>query len=222
MRDRQDIQKTIKAALSWAAFLSGATDYAKPQRRDSVVHKDRLADRHRACENIATCRPQFLAGAEAAPCSANRQLRSPRNRVFRHHVVGIGETIVFELHAEAFALREPPIHDAENFTAALQRGRYQNLPAGARIGFEDSHIMAVFRGDACCFQPAWSRPLTTQGQRLFTAVSAGLASISNTIQDIGAPRRDTIIVSTSTVMATEWLMPRMQLTPNGSHLPSIK
>lgn len=52
--------------------------------------------------------------------------------------------------------------------------------------------------------------LTTQGHRLYSAVSGGFASIAETLDDIaGKPRRDTLVISTSTVMATEWLMPRL-------------
>jgi LysR family glycine cleavage system transcriptional activator len=52
--------------------------------------------------------------------------------------------------------------------------------------------------------------LTTQGQRLFAAVAGGFRTIAETLDDIaGTPRRDTLVVSTSTVMATKWLMPRL-------------
>jgi LysR family glycine cleavage system transcriptional activator len=52
--------------------------------------------------------------------------------------------------------------------------------------------------------------LTTQGQRLYSAVSGGFASIAETVEDIaGMPRGETLVVSTSTVMATQWLMPRL-------------
>lgn len=50
--------------------------------------------------------------------------------------------------------------------------------------------------------------LTSHGQRLFASVSDGLASISDTVDEIAnVPRRDIVVVSASTVMTTEWLLP---------------
>ena len=52
--------------------------------------------------------------------------------------------------------------------------------------------------------------LTSQGQRLFASVSQGLGSIAETVGDISAAeRKDTLVVSCSTIMATEWLLPRL-------------
>lgn len=52
--------------------------------------------------------------------------------------------------------------------------------------------------------------LTSQGQRLFASVSQGLGSIAQTVGDISAAeRKDTLVVSCSTIMATEWLLPRL-------------
>lgn len=52
--------------------------------------------------------------------------------------------------------------------------------------------------------------LTSQGQRLFATVSRGLGSIAETVDDISAAdQKDTLVVSCSTVMATEWLLPRL-------------
>lgn len=52
--------------------------------------------------------------------------------------------------------------------------------------------------------------LTTQGQRLFASVAQGFGSIAETVGDISAAaRKDTLVVSCSTIMATEWLLPRL-------------
>lgn len=52
--------------------------------------------------------------------------------------------------------------------------------------------------------------LTSQGQRLFATVSQGLGSIAETVGDISAAaQKDTVVVSCSTIMATEWLLPRL-------------
>ena len=52
--------------------------------------------------------------------------------------------------------------------------------------------------------------LTSQGQRLFSSVSQGLGSIAETVGDISAAeQKDTVVVSCSTIMATEWLLPRL-------------
>lgn len=52
--------------------------------------------------------------------------------------------------------------------------------------------------------------LTSQGQRLFASVSQGLGSIAETVGDISAAeQKDTVVVSCSTIMATEWLLPRL-------------
>lgn len=55
-----------------------------------------------------------------------------------------------------------------------------------------------------------SLTLTSQGQRLFATVSRGFSSIAETVQDISAAdQKDTLVVSCSTVLATEWLLPRL-------------
>jgi len=52
--------------------------------------------------------------------------------------------------------------------------------------------------------------LTSDGLRLFSTVSRGFGAIAETVDDIGAGGgRDTLVVSTSTVLATEWLLPRL-------------
>lgn len=52
--------------------------------------------------------------------------------------------------------------------------------------------------------------LTTQGQRLFASVAQGFGSIAETVGDISAAaQKDTLVVSCSTIMATEWLLPRL-------------
>lgn len=54
--------------------------------------------------------------------------------------------------------------------------------------------------------------LTSQGQRLFTSVSHGFSSIAETVNDIStADQKDTVVVSCSTIMATEWLLPRLSM-----------
>lgn len=52
--------------------------------------------------------------------------------------------------------------------------------------------------------------LTSDGLRLFSTVSRSFGAIAETVDDISAEeRRDTLVVSTSTILATEWLMPRL-------------
>lgn len=52
--------------------------------------------------------------------------------------------------------------------------------------------------------------LTSQGQRLFASVSRGFGAIAETVEDISAAeQKDSIVVSCSTIMATEWLLPRL-------------
>ncbi|MFB9980830.1 LysR substrate-binding domain-containing protein [Mesorhizobium kowhaii] len=54
--------------------------------------------------------------------------------------------------------------------------------------------------------------LTSHGQRLFASVSGSLTAIADTVDEIsGAPQRNVVVVSTSTVMANEWLLPRLPL-----------
>lgn len=63
--------------------------------------------------------------------------------------------------------------------------------------------------------------LTSQGQRLYTSVNQGLGSIAETVGDISATeQKDTLVVSCSTIMATEWLLPRLQTLR--SDLPGLK
>lgn len=63
--------------------------------------------------------------------------------------------------------------------------------------------------------------LTSQGQRLFATVAQGLGSIAETVGDISAAaQKDTVVVSCSTIMATEWLLPRLSAL-RGS-LPDLK
>jgi LysR family glycine cleavage system transcriptional activator len=52
--------------------------------------------------------------------------------------------------------------------------------------------------------------LTTQGQRLYSAVASGFGTISETLADItGSVHRDRIVAGVSTILATEWLLPRL-------------
>lgn len=52
--------------------------------------------------------------------------------------------------------------------------------------------------------------LTSQGQRLFASVAQGFGSIAQTVDDISAAeQKDTLVVACSTIMATEWLLPRV-------------
>lgn len=52
--------------------------------------------------------------------------------------------------------------------------------------------------------------LTSQGQRLFATVSQGFSSIAETIGDISAgDQKDTLVVSCSTILASEWFLPRL-------------
>lgn len=49
--------------------------------------------------------------------------------------------------------------------------------------------------------------LTTHGQRLYSAVASGFGTISETLAEIsGTTHRDKIVVSASAVLATEWLV----------------
>ncbi len=53
--------------------------------------------------------------------------------------------------------------------------------------------------------------LTTQGARLYSAVSSGLGTISETLAEItnDSVHRDRIVAGTSAVLATEWLLPKL-------------
>jgi LysR family glycine cleavage system transcriptional activator len=52
--------------------------------------------------------------------------------------------------------------------------------------------------------------LTSQGEWLFGSVSRGFLSIAETVEDISATdQKDTVVVSCSTVLAVEWLLPRL-------------
>ncbi|WP_292235394.1 LysR substrate-binding domain-containing protein [Mesorhizobium sp.] len=52
--------------------------------------------------------------------------------------------------------------------------------------------------------------LTTQGLRLYAAVASGFGTISETLAEIsGSAHRDKIVASASTVLATEWLLPKL-------------
>lgn len=63
--------------------------------------------------------------------------------------------------------------------------------------------------------------LTSQGQRLYLSVSGGFGAIAETVGDISATeQRDTLVVSCSTIMATEWLLPR--LSALRVQLPDVK
>lgn len=52
--------------------------------------------------------------------------------------------------------------------------------------------------------------LTSHGQRLFTSVARGFGSIAETVDDIATTtQKDTLVIGCSTIMATEWLLPRL-------------
>lgn len=52
--------------------------------------------------------------------------------------------------------------------------------------------------------------LTTQGVRLYSAVASGFGTISETLAEIsGSVHRDKIVAGVSTVLAVEWLTPRL-------------
>lgn len=52
--------------------------------------------------------------------------------------------------------------------------------------------------------------LSSDGLRLFSTVSRSFGAIAETVDDISVEgRRDTLVVGTSTVLATEWIMPRL-------------
>lgn len=108
----------------------------------------------------------------------------------------------------------PSLHSLILFEAAA---RYLNFSkAAAELSVTQPAVshgikqLEASLGHALFVRERRSLSLTTQGQRLFAAVSGGFASIAETLDDIaGMPRRDMLVVSTSTVMATEWLMPRL-------------
>lgn len=108
----------------------------------------------------------------------------------------------------------PSLHSLILFEAAA---RYLNFSkAAAELSITQPAVshgikqLEASLGHALFVRETRSLTLTTQGQRLYAAVSGGFASIAETLDDIaGAPRRDTLVISTSTVMATEWLMPRL-------------
>jgi LysR family glycine cleavage system transcriptional activator len=110
----------------------------------------------------------------------------------------------------------PSLHSLILFEAAA---RYLNFSkAASELSITQPAVSHAIRqleaslGHALFVRERRSLSLTTQGQRLYAAVSGGFTSIAETLDDIaGTPRRDTLVISTSTVMATEWLMPRLGL-----------
>ena len=110
----------------------------------------------------------------------------------------------------------PSLHSLILFEAAA---RYLNFSkAATELSITQPAVSHGVRqleaslGHALFVRERRSLTLTTQGQRLFAAVSGGFSAIAETLDDIaGASRHDTLVVSTSTVMATEWLMPRLSV-----------
>lgn len=52
--------------------------------------------------------------------------------------------------------------------------------------------------------------LTSQGQRLYASLSRGFAPIAETVDDISASdQKDKLVVGCSTMLAIEWLLPRL-------------
>ncbi len=108
----------------------------------------------------------------------------------------------------------PSLHGLVLFEAAA---RYLNFSkAAAELSITQPAVshgvkqLEASLGHALFVREKRGLALTTQGQRLYASVAGGFASIAETLDDIaGSPRRDTLIVTTSTVMATEWLMPRL-------------
>ncbi|PDS49486.1 hypothetical protein CO662_24405 [Rhizobium anhuiense] len=106
----------------------------------------------------------------------------------------------------------PSLHSLILFEAAA---RYLNFSkAATELSITQPAVSHGIRqlesslGHALFVRERRALSLTTQGQRLYSAVSGGFASIAETLDDIaGMPRRDTLVISASTVMATEWLMP---------------
>jgi LysR family transcriptional regulator, glycine cleavage system transcriptional activator len=108
----------------------------------------------------------------------------------------------------------PSLHSLIIFEAAA---RYLNFSkAAAELSVTQPAVSHGIRqleaalGHSLFIRESRALVLTTQGQRLFEAVSGGFASIAETVDDIvGTPQAETLVISTSTVMATEWLMPRI-------------
>lgn len=108
----------------------------------------------------------------------------------------------------------PSLHGLILFEASARHLNFSK--AAEELGLTQSAVSHGIRqvedtlGHALFLRQNRALALTTQGQRLFSTVTKSLGSIADTIDDIsGAGNRDTIVVSTSTVLATEWLLPRL-------------
>src|SRR5690606_369273 len=123
---------------------------------------------------------------------------------FRKNVLRLGEHIVADLDAGARATLQPPVDDADEFTASLCSGGKSDLAPGLGGGLQYHHLVAALGRDPGCFQPcrpssddhdlaAWARAggdnmrhgSLTAGRRIVDAESA--AAFVNTVKAIGGP-----------------------------------
>lgn len=108
----------------------------------------------------------------------------------------------------------PSLHGLMLFEAAARHLNFSK--AAEELAITQSAVSHAVKqledtlGHALFLRENRALALTTQGQRLFASVSRGFSSIAETVTDISAAdQKDTLVVSCSTVMATEWLLPRL-------------
>lgn len=108
----------------------------------------------------------------------------------------------------------PSLHSLVLFEASARHLNFSK--AAAELAITQPAVSHGIRHlEAALGQPLFLREsrrltLTPHGQRLFAAVSGGLAAISETVEEIvRTPRRQSVVIAASTIMATEWLLPRL-------------
>jgi LysR family glycine cleavage system transcriptional activator len=113
-----------------------------------------------------------------------------------------------------FRQSAPSVHSLVLFEAAARHLNFSS--AASELSITQPAVSHGIRQlEAALGHPLFVREhrrlsLTSQGQRLYSAVASGLGTISETLAEItGSVHRDKIIASTSTVLAMEWLLPRL-------------
>lgn len=108
----------------------------------------------------------------------------------------------------------PSLHSLIVFEAAA---RYLNFSkAATELSISQPAVSQAMRqlettlGQLLFVRDRKALSLTTHGQRLYTAVANGFSGIAETVEVIaGQPKRDRLVICTSTTMAIEWLLPRL-------------
>lgn len=108
----------------------------------------------------------------------------------------------------------PSLHGLLLFEASARHLNFSK--AGEELGITQSAVSHAVKqleetlGHALFLRENRALTLTTQGQRLFASVAQGFGSIAQTVGDISAAdEKDTLVIACSTIMATEWLLPRL-------------